>query len=140
MSNAASSFPVISVLVFTSVILFIQALVLLWRARRGAAALRLQRRLESLNRALSSDGQRPLLKQNRLSDVSSFANLLGGLSFASPVERYLAQAGLGWTVGRLLLASGTAAASGAILTVYSPVPAMFGLVLSVLLGLLPWAY
>jgi tight adherence protein B len=140
MFTTVSGFPVIPVLVFTSVILFMQALFLLWRARRGATARRLQRRLDGLSQAMSKDGVRPLLKQNKLSNLTGFADLLGGMSFTGHLERFLMQAGSRWTVGRLLLASGTAAAVGCAFAAVTALPAMLDLAIALLLGLLPWIY
>jgi tight adherence protein B len=140
MSTTLDGFPVISVLIFGAVILFLQALYLLWRARRGASALRLQRRLDHVSRALAADGQRSLLKQSRLSELSSFARFLGGMSFSGGLERYLAPAGLGWTVARLLLTSGIAAALGCAVLAFSAWPLVPGIAVVILPGLLPWAY
>lgn len=140
MSITASGFPVISILIFASVLLFLQALYLLWRARRGAAALRLQRRLDLLSQAMGADGQRSLLKQSRLSDVSVFARLLGGMSFSESLQRFLAQAGLGWTAARLLLTSATLAAVGCAVLAITAWPLLPGIAVAILPGLLPWAY
>lgn len=69
--SASGMFPIISVLVFLSVTLLMEAIYLFWRARRGAAAMRLNRRLDLLSQSTSADGQRSLIKQRRLSDISS---------------------------------------------------------------------
>lgn len=137
---ASSTFPIISVLVFLSIVLLMGALYLFWRARRGTAALRLNRRLDLLTQTAPADGQRSLLKQRRLSDVSSFARVLDGLSFTSGLERYLSQSGLAWTVGSLILASCAAAALGIAGAALSASPVFFGVLCSLVLGLLPWAY
>jgi tight adherence protein B len=138
--TADPDFPLVPVLVFISVILLAQAAYLLWRARKGSAAVRLQRRLDLLSQAVGADGQRPLLKQRRLSTLSSLASLLGGLSFTAGLGRYLAQSGLEWAVSTLLLASATGAAAGLALASISASPAFFGLLIALLLGAFPWMY
>ena len=78
-----SVMPVISMLVFASVILLCEALYLLWRARRGAAALRLQRRLDLVAR--TGEGQSAVLKQHQLNDGSLIGRLLSGTSLAAMI-------------------------------------------------------
>jgi tight adherence protein B len=117
-----------------------EAIYLFWRARRGSAAMRLNRRLDLLSQSTTSDGQRSLLKQRRLSEVSSFAKLLGGFSFMATLERYIAQAALSWTVGSLILTSCTAAALGLAIAALTASPALMGLAYAVALAALPWLY
>jgi tight adherence protein B len=131
-------FPVLSILVFLSVLLLFQGIYLLWRARRGKAAQRLQRRLDLAGKSMSTDGQRSLLKQSRLSDMSMLARVLSGTSFALFLESYIDQAGLRWSVGRLLLTSGTATAAGFAFATFMSLPFLMSLMFALLLGLLPW--
>lgn len=138
MSNAV--FPVLSLLVFLSVILLVQGLYLLWYARRGQTAQRLQRRLDMMGSATSLDGQRSLLKQNRLSDMPLLGRILGSTSFASVLKYYIDQAGLQWTVSSLLLTSGAATAAGFAFATFTALPFLIGLMLALLLGLLPWLW
>lgn len=138
--SASGMFPIISVLVFLSVTLLMEAIYLFWRARRGAAAMRLNRRLDLLSQSTSADGQRSLIKQRRLSDISSLAKLLGSLSFMPKLEQYIAQSALSWTVSSLILTSSTAASLGLAIAALTANPAFFGLACAVVLGSLPWAY
>lgn len=139
-SSASNTFPIISGLVFLSVLLLVQALYLLWRARRGNEAQRLNRRLNLASETLVTDGQRSLLKQRKSSEVSSLARLLDGFSFTARVDHYLVQSGLSWTVGRLLLTSSIAAAFGLVIAVLTASPPIFGLAYVFALGSLPWMY
>lgn len=133
-------FPLISGLVFLSVILLVGAVFLFWRSRRGKAALRLDRRLNLVSQSAGPDGLRPLLKQRKSSEVSSFAQLLDGLSFTSGLERYLLQSGLSWTVGRLVLTCGTSAALGFAVPATMASSAFFSIACALISGMLPWAY
>lgn len=142
MSNlsASSVFPIISALVFLSVMLLIEAIYLFWRARHGTAASRLTRRLNFMSQNATTAGQRALLKQRKLSEVSSLARLLRGFSFTSGLDTFLVQSGLSWTVGSLILTSATAAAMGIAIAALTASPAFLGIGLAVVFALLPWAY
>jgi tight adherence protein B len=140
MSAIGSEFPVVAVLVFVSVILVIEAMRQLWLARRGKSALRLQRRLDLLSRTLGADGQRSLLKQRKLSELPALSRLLSQTTLAPGLERYLAQAGLDWTVAGLLVASGACASAGFVLAALGAGPGWYSLAAACVLGLLPLAY
>jgi tight adherence protein B len=142
MSNlpATSIFPIISALVFLSVMLLLEAAYLFWRARRGTAALRLNRRIDLMAQALAAGGERSLLKQRKLSEVSALARILSGFSFTSRLDTYLVQSGLSWTVGSVILTSTTGAALGIAISTLTAIPAFFGIALAAVFGLLPWAY
>jgi len=71
---------IVLLLVFVSVILLVEGAWLLWRARHGAAAGRLQRRLDLVGRKSDAEGQRPLLKSRRLSELSGLARALSGVA------------------------------------------------------------
>jgi tight adherence protein B len=139
-STASTAVPIILLLVFVSVILLVEGAWLLWRARRGTAALRLQRRLELVSNRAGATGPRPLLKTRQLSDLSSVARVLSGVTLAARLERLVTQAGLHWTVARLLLSSATAAFLGFTLGMLGAQPALFNLLIAVLCGSLPWTY
>jgi tight adherence protein B len=139
MSANNSVFMIVSVLVFVSVVLLVEAVRQFWQARRGQSALRLQRRLEQLSRTMVADGQRPLLKQRKLSELPALARMLDQTELAPGLERYLAQAGLGWTVAGLLLASGAAAGTCFLAASLVAGPGLFNVFATFALGLLPWA-
>ena len=140
MSNTAAStpFPIIFALVFVSVMLLCVAGYLMWRSRRGAAAMRLQRRLDLVAR--TSEGQRSQLKQRQLSDVSAIARLLSDLALATRLERLIGQSGLSWTVSSLLLTSAAVGSLGLAYVILTGQPAIFGVVMAGLLASLPWLY
>ena len=131
---------IVLLLVFVSVILLVEGAWLLWRARHGAAAVRLQRRLDLVGRKSDAEGQRPLLKSRRLSELSGLARALSGVALAARLNTLIAQAGLHWTVGRLLLASATAGVAGLALGMLGAQPIVFCLVLAGVLAALPWLW
>jgi tight adherence protein B len=137
---ASNIFPIISALVFLAVMLLLEAFYLFWRARHGIAALRLNRRIDLMSQTVAADGQRSVLKQRKLSEVSSLARLLSGFSFTTGLDSYIVQSGLSWTVGSLILTSTTAAALGVVIATLTASPAFFGVAFALVFGLLPWAY
>lgn len=136
--SASSIFPIISTLVFLSVILLMEAAYLFWQGRRGAAALRLKRRLGLLSQTVG-DSQRTVLKQGKRSE-SPLARLLAGLPLASRLERHIAQSGLDWSVGSVIVASAGAVVLAIGVVVATASPIFLALVFAPLLGALPWAY
>jgi tight adherence protein B len=137
-STIGSAMPIISLLVFASVILLCGSGYLLWRSRRGVAAMRLQRRLDLV--AKTTGGERSVRKQRQLSDVSAIASLLSGLSLANRIERLIGQAGLAWTVSTLGMASAAVGLLGLALALLTAQPPLFGLLLAGVLASLPWLY
>lgn len=140
MPAIASVFTIVSLLVFVAVLLLAEALRQFWQARRGQAAMRLQNRLEQLARNVNVDGQRSLLKQGKLSELPVLSRLLGQTAVARGLERYIAQAGISWSVGSLLLASATAAGIGVLVSSVAAASVSFCLAAAASLGLLPWSW
>jgi tight adherence protein B len=137
-STVGNVMPIISLLVFASVLLLCGSGYLLWRSRRGVAAMRLQRRLDLVAR--TQGGERSVRKQRQLSDVSSIARLLSSLSLANRLERIIEQAGLGWTVSSVTLTSAAAGLVGLALMLLTAQPPLFGLLVGAVLASLPWLY
>jgi tight adherence protein B len=133
-----NTMPIISLLVFASVILLCGSGYLLWRSRRGVSAMRLQRRLDRVARR--QEGQRSVRKQRQLSDVSAIARLLSSVSLANRTERMIGQSGLGWTVSTLALTSTAVGLLGLALVLVTAQPPLFGLVVGGVLAFLPWLY
>jgi tight adherence protein B len=96
---------VLLVLVFIAFALLVESLYLLWKSHRGERARKLRQRLRSLADAPAQPARAHLLKQRALSDVPAFERALRRIARAHRLERMIRQAGLEWTVSRLLLAS-----------------------------------
>jgi len=131
---------IVLLLVFVSVILLVEGAWLLWRARHGAAAVRLQRRLDMVGRKSNATDQRPLLKSRRMGELSALARALSGVALAARLNSLVAQAGLHLTAARLLIASATAGAAGLVLGVLAVQPFVACLVLAAVLAALPWIW
>jgi tight adherence protein B len=96
--------PLLSVLVFIAVILFVEGLYLMWRTYKGPQAKKIERRLSALSAAGDTSAQAKLLRERMLSDLPPFQRFLLRLPRAHQLDRLLLQANLNWTVSRLLLA------------------------------------
>ncbi|MGZ3181788.1 MAG: type II secretion system F family protein [Telluria sp.] len=97
---------VLSVMVFVSVTMMLEGLYLVWRSYRGEAARQVGRRLQAL--AHEEEARAPV-RASGLGATPLMERLLRHLPRAGGLQRFLRQAGLGWSVSTLLLASLTAA-------------------------------
>ncbi|HZX28878.1 MAG TPA: type II secretion system F family protein [Telluria sp.] len=93
---------VLSVLVFISVMLLLEGLYLLYRSHYGPLARRVEQRLRSL---AGTAAGRQVLRASHLSDSPWIGRLLETVPFARQLDRFVRQAGVGWTVSTLLLAT-----------------------------------
>ncbi|MGZ5200074.1 MAG: type II secretion system F family protein [Telluria sp.] len=103
--------PLLSVLVFIAVVLFLEGLYLMWKTYRGPQAKKIERRLATLSSAADSRAHAHLLRERMLSELPRFQRLLLGLPHAHQLDRILLQANLDWTVSRLLLGCAALGAS-----------------------------
>ncbi|MBT2322938.1 type II secretion system F family protein [Variovorax paradoxus] len=99
---ASNSFTVIAVLVFIAVLLLLEGLYLIWKAQNGPEATKIDKRLRALSAASDIGVQAQLLKQRLLSGVPAFQRLLLNLPRVHHLDRLILQAGLDWTVSKLL--------------------------------------
>src|SRR3569832_2410063 len=110
-SLQGNSLMVVAVLVFIAVMLLLESLYLMWASRKGAGAEKIKKRLQLLSTSFDRSRQMQVLKQRRLSEVPALERLVLGLPRLHSLHRLIYQAGLNWTVSRLLLSS---AATGVI--------------------------
>lgn len=140
-SIGSNVFLVMTVMVFIAMLLLLEGGYLLWKSYRGPKAKKIEGRLRTISAALESTRQTQILRQNLLREVPRLHRYFLGVLRAQQLERYIVQAGLAWSVSRLLLSSLGLGALGALLMVYG---ARQPLALSVLVAgcfaLLPLAY
>jgi len=103
---------IIAVLVFIAVLLLLEGLYFLWKSYKGPNAKKIETRLRALSASHDTSQQTQLLKQRMLSEVPVIERFLLGISRAHSLDRFILQAGLDWTVSKLLLTSITLAAIG----------------------------
>lgn len=111
-------FLILSVLVFVAVMLLLEGLYMMWNSYKGPEAKKVTRRLQALSAASDDSVQAKLLRQRMMSELPFMERFLYGLPRMHQLDKMLLQAGMRWTVSRLLL---TCAASGSItfLALYS---------------------
>jgi tight adherence protein B len=132
--------PIISILVFISVVLLIEGIYLIWNSRRGKAAMRLQQRLGPLARQRAAGTQRSVLKQRKFSALSQLERLLSAMPLAVRLEQIIEQSGLPWTVSRLLLTSTGLLFLGLAIANLFAQPLLTSTLIALLLGALPLTY
>jgi len=98
-----NSFLVLEVLVFVAVLLLLESLYVMWRSHRGPEAMKLQRRLHSLSATHDRSVQTQLLRERMLSELPMMERLLQSLPRVRGLDKVILQAGLDWSVSKLLL-------------------------------------
>ena len=106
-----NSLLIISILVFVAVLLLLEGSYLIWKSYKGPDAKKIERRLQALSASSDKSTQARLVKERMLSEVPFLQRLLLDLPRAHNLDKFILQAGLDWTVSRLLL---SCAAFGAI--------------------------
>lgn len=92
-------------LVFLAVLLLLEGAYLYWKSYRGPEVKKIQARLQALSASHDNSHQSRLLKQRMLSEVPAIERMLLTMPRAHRLNRFILQAGLGWTVSRLVLSS-----------------------------------
>ena len=128
-SISGNSYLTMVVLVFVSLLLLLEGLYLTWKSYKGPEAQKLEKRLRALSASRDKTRQAQLLKQRMLSELPRLQRVLLSLPRARGLDRFILQAGLDWTVAKLLLACSVLAGAGSVLMV-------IGLHQSMLVGLL----
>ena len=113
-----NAFLMVSVLVFTAVLLFLEGAYLFWKSYKGPEAKKIQARLRALSASLDNSKQSHLLKQRMLSEVPAFERILLNMSRAHMLDRFILQAGLGWTVSRLVFSCAAIGVIACLVMVY----------------------
>jgi tight adherence protein B len=113
-----NAFLMVSVLVFTAVLLLLVGAYLFWKSYKGPEAKKIQARLRALSASLDNTKQSHLLKQRMLSEVPAFERILLSLSRARRLDRFILQAGLGWTVSSLVFSCAAIGVIACLVMVY----------------------
>jgi tight adherence protein B len=99
---SSNSFLVLVILVFVAVMLFLEAVYLLWQAYHGPEARKVKHRLQILSGARDRTVQTRLLRERMLSELPAAQRVLARMSVMHALDRFILQSGLDWTVSRLL--------------------------------------
>jgi tight adherence protein B len=132
---------IVVVLVFVSVVLLLEGLYMMWQTYKGPEARKIEKRLRALSAAVDNTRQAQLLKQRMLSAVPAFERLLLSFPRIRGLERWILQAGLDWTVSRLLLSCALFAVSGCMaMTLFAHQSVLIGLVVGAISACAPALY
>src|SRR3569832_367931 len=110
-SLQGNSLMVVAVLVFIAVMLLLESLYLMWASRKGAGAEKIKKRLQLLSTSFDRSRPPPAPPPRRPRAAPAPARPPPGPPRPHSLHRLINQAGLNWTVSRLLLSS---AATGVI--------------------------
>lgn len=136
-----SSFLIISVLVFVSVVLMLEAAYLAWKSYKGPEASAIKKRLQALSASDDKSQRTMLLKQRMLSEVPVLERWLLGIPWVQGLQKNIYQAGYQWTISSLLLSCFALGISGhAAATMLAHQSSLFGLVAAISLGVIPMLY
>jgi tight adherence protein B len=100
---ANGAIPLIVVVGFVAIVLFLEGTYQIWNTYKGADARQAERRIRSLSGVLERSERAAVLKHRLLSEVPAVERLLLRIPRLQLVDRWLVQSGLDWTVSRLLL-------------------------------------
>jgi tight adherence protein B len=140
-SFMGNSFLVLTVLVFVALLLMFESLYVLWRARRGPAAVKLRGRLNALNAANDRTAETRLLRQRVLSELPTVQRYLQSMPRMHALDRMILQSGLQWTVAKVLLASfALAVVAWAVVTSGLHQGHLWGALAAIVVGAMPVAY
>lgn len=109
---------ILSVLVFIAVLLLLEGAYLLWKSYKGPQAKKIESRLRALSASRDNSQQTQLLKQRMLSEVPAIERFLLSIAKTQRLDQFILQAGLSWTVSRLLLSCAALGAIGGLLMTY----------------------
>lgn len=132
---------VTAALTFLAVVLLLVAVNAIWQSYKGPAAKKIERRLRALSAEHDGSAQTALLKERMFSQVPFIDRLLLSLPRAKLLDRFILQAGLDWSVFRLLIGS-LLLGLLTLVVLWSVLlqPLLLGLAGGVLAGAMPWLY
>ncbi len=137
----SNSFLIMVVLFFVASVLLLESLYMIWKSYKGPDAKRIEKRLQALTASRDRSKQAQLLKQRMLSEVPLLERLLLGLPRAHWLGKLIFQAGLDWTVSRLLLSCAALGIAGYVLvTALARQSAMSGIIVGGALAAFPLLY
>ncbi|WP_322049947.1 type II secretion system F family protein [Paraburkholderia bannensis] len=130
-----------AILLFVAVVLAMEGAYIWWNSNHGPVA----RRFESRIRAISAGGhvnseRLSILKERLLSDATPLERALMMLPRVQGIDRFLQQAGMQWSVARLLMTCAVVPPFAFALAMLSPAPLPVVALFSLLSGALPLLY
>jgi len=94
--------PVFAVMAFVAVVLFVEALYMMWNTYKGPEAKKVEQRLQALSASADSSERASVLRHRMLSEMPVVERLLLAVPRVHHLDRFILQSGLDWTVAKLL--------------------------------------
>ena len=100
---SSQSWLITLLLVLAAALLMLRALYMIWQTYKGPGARQIEKRLQALSASRDSTETSSLLKERMFSQVPALERIMLNLPRVQRLDQFIVQAGLDWTVGRLLL-------------------------------------
>lgn len=133
-------FPVFAVVAFVAVVLFAEALYLIWNTYQGPEAKKVGQRLRALSASSDSTDGTAVLKTRLLSEVPAIERLLLALPRVHSVDRFIVQSGVDLTVAKLLAIAFVGGLGAFVVLSATKMPVQIRLVLTGLSFLMPFVF
>ena len=132
--------PIFAVVAFVAVVMFAEALYLIWNSYKGPEAKKVAQRLRALSASADSTDRTAVLKTRLLSEVPAIQRLLLAFPRVQQIDRFILQSGVDLTVGTLLSLSLLVGVCGYGLLFFTAIAAQMRLVLAVAAIFIPWVF
>ena len=124
-----------------AVLLLLEGVYLIWQSYKGPEARKIEKGLRALSASFDSSAHARVLKERMLSEVPALQRLLLSVPRARSLDRFILQAGLDWTVSKLLLLCAGLGVVGLMLTAgVAHQGLLLGLAAGAVLATLPFLY
>ena len=133
-------FPIFAVVAFVAVVMFAEALYLIWNTYKGPEAKKVGQRLRALSASADSTDRTAVLKTRLLSEVPAIERLLLAFPRVHNIDRFILQSGLDLTVGKLLSISILVGVCVYGLLFFTAFAAQMRLLLALASFFLPWLF
>ncbi|MEY4883726.1 MAG: hypothetical protein RIS34_1580 [Pseudomonadota bacterium] len=133
-------FPIFAVVAFVAVVLFAEALYLIWNTYKGPEAKKVEQRLRALSASADSTDRSAVLKTRLLSEVPAIERLLLALPRIHQIDRFILQSGLDLTVAKLLSISLLVGFCAYAVLFLIAFPAQMRLIVALLAFFTPWVF
>ena len=133
-------FPIFAVVAFVAVVMFAEALYLIWNTYKGPEAKKVEQRLRALSASADHSDRTAVLRTRLLSEVPAIERLLLAFPRVQQIDRFILQSGVDLTVGKLLSISILVGVCVYGLLFFAAIAAQMRLVLALASFFIPWLF
>ena len=132
--------PIFAVVAFVAVVMFAEALYLIWNSYKGPEAKKVAQRLRALSASADHSDRTAVLKTRLLSEVPAIERVLLAFPRVQQIDRFILQSGVDLTVGKLLSISILVGICVYGVLFFTAIAAQMRLVLALVSFFLPWVF